>query len=288
MRYITIKLHGEQLSASAKQTLMADVQAALVAATGNDDTPTCIAIEEVADTNWALLGLNSRHDEKEGQASAQPAPNKPKPIGVFKHQADFDDNGIVAHLAGRPHSPYKNPAEAQLVAVRSSSLGADSMPATALVGNQAVRCVTKPLPNSWFEVDFQQYRVAPTHYSLRHYATWATEALRHWTLEASPDGQSWHLLSNHINDKALDKPGDTHTWPVTTVAPDTFYRYFRITQRGLNSNNHHYLALSGFEVYGQLALAPTVAANNIGGQKLVLDAATMARIKGGIAGKRLV
>lgn len=290
MRYVTIKLHGEQLDANAKQQLMADIQAALVSATGNDDIPTCIGIEEIAEGNWGLLGLTTRQDEKEGQATGKAPPAEPplKPIGVFKYRSDFDDQGIIAHLAGRPHHPYSNPATARIINVRSSSLMHDSAPVSAVVGPTAVRCVTQALPNSWFEIDLQDYRVAPTHYSLRHYSSWDVEALRHWTLEASPDGLSWHLLSNHINDTALNAKGSTHTWPVT-APPDTYYRYFRITQRGLNSNNHHYLALSGFDLYGRLSLQTTpttTALENPTGRKLVMNPDTMARIRGSLNLKR--
>lgn len=257
MRYVNIKLHGEILSAESKQRLMLDIQSALVAATGNADVPACISIDEVAAANWGLLGLSEEHKDTEGKADhvvVNPEPELVK-LGTFVHRADFDDNGIVAHLAGRPKQIYRNPADAGLLGVSSSPLLEDSAPASAIVGNQVVRCCTKPALNSWFEIDFKQHRVAPSHYSLRHYSSWDTEALRHWTLEGSVDGAQWHLLSTHENDKALAAKGATCTWRLNGLWPSMFFRFLRITQRGPNSNQHNYLALSGFEVYGQFAKA---------------------------------
>ena len=59
----------------------------------------------------------------------------------------------------------------------------DSQPAHALLGREAVRCVTKPQEKSYFIIDFSPRRIRPTHYTLRHYNSWDTEALRNWRLE---------------------------------------------------------------------------------------------------------
>ncbi len=284
MRYVNIKLHGETLSAESKQRLMLDIQSALVAATGNADVPACISIDEVSAANWGLLGLQEEHKDTEGKADrviADPEPAFVK-LGTFVHRTDFDDNGIVAHLAGRPKQAYRNPADAGLLSVSSSPLLEDSAPASAIVGNQVLRCCAKPALNSWFEIDFKQHRVAPSHYSLRHYSSWDTEALRNWTLEGSVDGAQWHLLSTHIDDKALNAKGATHTWRMNGLWPGMFFRFLRITQRGLNSNNHHYLALSGFEVYGHLAkVASAQPSTRVFNQynKVMLNPALLSRLR---------
>jgi len=259
MRYVQIRLHGETLSDERKRQLMQAIEYAFNNITGNSDVPVCVSIDEVPRDNWGVLGAKpvGQAPVQEGPAGEQDKPAEPKltVLGSFAYKggAGFGDTGIVAHLAGRPGSAYQNPAEAGLIAVTSSTLMHDSMPASAIVGNEVVRCCTKPLPNSWFEVDFRQYRVAPTHYSLRHYASWDVEALRSWVLEGSTDGLGWYVLSRIENDDSLDKRGDTQTWPVDNHFAGVFVRYLRLTQKGPNSNNHHYLALSGLEVHGQLA-----------------------------------
>lgn len=259
MRYVQIRLHGETLSDERKRQLMQAIEYAFNSITGNSDVPVMVSIDEVPRDNWGVLGAKQvgQPQVQEGPAGERGKPAEPKltVLGNFAYKggAGFGDTGIVAHLAGRPGSTYRNPAEAGLIAVTSSSLLLDSMPASAIAGNEVVRCCTKPLPNSWFEVDFQQYRVAPTHYSLRHYSSWDVEALRSWVLEGSTDGLGWHVLSRIEKDASLDRKGDTQTWPVDNHFAGVFVRYLRLTQTGLNSNNHHYLALSGLEVHGQLA-----------------------------------
>lgn len=174
-------------------------------------------------------------------------------VEQFPYKADFDGGGIVHHLgtAGGTR-PFRNPAEAGDLAVTASSLNHDSEPASAIVGDQVVRCSTKPQQDAWFHVDLGARRVRPTHYSLRHYSSWDTEALRNWVLEASVDGKQWTVLRAHTGDAALDRRGATHTWPLELPAGAPAYRHFRVRQTGLNSNRHYYLALSGFELHGAL------------------------------------
>ena len=76
---------------------------------------------------------------------------------------------------------------------------------SAIVGNQVVRCVTQALPDQWFVIDFGSARsVQPTHYTLRHYSSWDTEALRNWRLqgaiEADPHRAQWVTISEHKED----------------------------------------------------------------------------------------
>ncbi len=182
-----------------------------------------------------------------------------KPL-VFEPGEDFDGSGIVAYFAtsGGLHS-YKNPALRGLIAASSSSLGADSQPPHAILGNAAVRSLTMPESNAWYQVDFRNNTVAPTHYSLRHYSTWDTEALRNWKLQASNNGLTWTTLREHVDDTALSGAGDTHTWEIDHPSAALGYRMFRVLQTGLNSNNHNYLALSGFELHGTLCIKQSPA-----------------------------
>jgi len=191
-------------------------------------------------------------------SSASAAASASAPL--FTYSSDFDTNGIIYALATNNRtSPWVNPMDAGLLTVTASSVMDDSTSLAAVVGRDTVRCVTKPLPNSWMMIDFHaDKRVLPTHYSMRHYSSWGVEALRTWKLEGSTNGEEWTLLRDHINDEHLDGKGSTHTWTIhggdiQTVARQCQpMRYLRITQTGENSNRHHYLALSGFELYGRL------------------------------------
>ncbi len=97
--------------------------------------------------------------------------------------------------------------------------------------------------------DFKSRRVKVRAYTLKHYTSWDTEALRDWVLEGSNDKNNWTVLREHVGDTALNGKGSTHTWSVSASGS---FRYLRVRMTGLNSNKHWYLALSGFEVYGDL------------------------------------
>jgi len=50
-----------------------------------------------------------------------------------------------------------------------------------------VRCATEPKKGTFFAFDFSHLKMflIPTAYTLRHYDSWDTEALRNWKLEVS-------------------------------------------------------------------------------------------------------
>lgn len=190
---------------------------------------------------------------------------EPDPVASFVHTAPFDGNGLVHHLTTNGGTRgYLNPATTGLARVTSSAMMADSEPATAVLGDAAVRCVTRPVSNAWIAIEFPGIRLRPDHYSLRHYDSWDTEALRSWRLEGSNDGTQWTPLRSHFDDRALTTRGATASWEINGLSPEAAFSHFRIIQTGPNSNNHLYLALSGFEIYGSVApdesLIPDIAA----------------------------
>ena len=173
----------------------------------------------------------------------------------FLHKAKFqqnnDKNGIIYYVGTRGgRSNWVNPGARKWIITDASSLMRDSQPAYALCGRISVRCVTQPLENSWMKIDLKNLYIVPTHYSLRHYISWDTEALRNWILEASFDGHSWQTLRAHRNDTSLNHKGAVATWELR--AKGAKYRCFRVRQIGVNSNKHYYLSCSGFEIYGDI------------------------------------
>jgi len=168
----------------------------------------------------------------------------------FVYQEDFDQNGILYWLGTNGKTkPWSNPSHLKEVKLESSPLMRDSKDVSAIVGREAVRCVTKPVDKSWFQIDFLHRKIKPKHYMLRHYITWDSEAMRNWKFEGSNSGDKWDLLREHVKDESLCAKGQSHTWELDT---QEFYSMFRILQTGVNSNQHNYLALSGFEIYGEM------------------------------------
>ena len=77
------------------------------------------------------------------------------------------------------------------------------LPIFSAVGLRAARCVTKPQKNAWFMIHFDEYSVIPTNYTLIHYTSWDTEALRYRRLEGLCDGDVWTVIVEHNNDATL-------------------------------------------------------------------------------------
>ena len=177
----------------------------------------------------------------------------------LRYHHDLDTCGLFYYLGTKGGSqPWQNPCTARLVSITCSGLATNppSVPASSLAGRELVRCVTIAKPDQWFCIDLQSHALQPSHYMLQHYSAFDTEALRHWKLEGSQDAMQWDVLSLHVNDTSLQKKGQPHTWPIphNPHTQGKFYRFFRIHQTGPNSNNNHYLALSGVELYGWLQL----------------------------------
>eukprot|EP01084_Bolivina_argentea_P317526 550549_1 len=179
---------------------------------------------------------------------------EPPPSGPYKkfiYQSDFDTNGIIYWLATKGNTQdWTNPAKMTpkpLVTVTSSALMADSTPISDICGRSLVRCVTQDKVNSWWLLNFNNMRIRPTSYTLKHYSSWDTECLRDWKLEGKNPNGKWRLICEHSNDMSLSKKGDTATFKVETKE---FFQQLSVMMTGKNSNNHWYLACSGVEIYG--------------------------------------
>ena len=53
---------------------------------------------------------------------------------------------------------FQNPAVTGMVSVKSSGLMKDSTPSETILGKELVRCVTKPIKEAWYVIDFVNYR----------------------------------------------------------------------------------------------------------------------------------
>jgi hypothetical protein len=169
----------------------------------------------------------------------------------FTHESDFDTNGILYYLGTNELTDnWQNPADMGLVRVEACSLQHNSQPKSAIVGREAVRCVSQPNQDQWFVIDFLERRIVPSKYTLRHYSSYDTEALRNWNLEGSTDGTNWVCLRAHRDDLSLQKKGQAITFEIQNCTES--YSKFRIFMTGKNSNDHWYLSLSGFELYGRM------------------------------------
>ncbi|XP_065451485.1 E3 ubiquitin-protein ligase HECTD1 isoform X13 [Chrysemys picta bellii] len=175
---------------------------------------------------------------------------------VFRHQHDFDENGIIYWIGTNAKTAYEwvNPAAYGLVVVTSSE--GRNLPYGRLEDilsreSSALNCHTNDDKNAWFAIDLGLW-VIPSAYTLRHARGYGRSALRNWVFQVSKDGQNWTTLYTHVDDCSLNEPGSTATWPVDPPKDEKQgWRHVRIKQMGKNASGQtHYLSLSGFELYG--------------------------------------
>lgn len=177
---------------------------------------------------------------------------------TFKHNHDFDENGIIYFIGtnGKTCSEWVNPAQYGLVLVSSSdgrNLPYGRVEDILSRETSALNCHTNDDKRSWFTIDLGM-SVIPTCYTLRHARGYGRSALRNWLFQMSRDGITWTTLYTHTDDTSLNEPGSTSSWPIE-VAADEYHgwRHIRIQQCGKNASGQtHYLSLSGLEIYGQI------------------------------------
>ena len=69
--------------------------------------------------------------------------------------------------------------------------------------------------DSWFAIQLPKgLWFLPHRYSLRHGYSSSANALRHWELQGSADGEHWVCLRSHENDSTLDERFGVGTWGV--------------------------------------------------------------------------
>ncbi|XP_041131227.1 E3 ubiquitin-protein ligase HECTD1 isoform X4 [Polyodon spathula] len=175
---------------------------------------------------------------------------------TFRHQHDFDENGIVYWIGTNAKTAYEwvNPAAYGLVVVTSSegrNLPYGRLEDILSRDSSALNCHTNDDKNAWFAIDLGLW-VIPSAYSLRHARGYGRSALRNWVFQVSKDGQNWTTMYTHVDDCSLNEPGSTATWPLDPSKEEKQgWRHIRIKQMGKNASGQtHYLSLSGFELYG--------------------------------------
>ena len=93
----------------------------------------------------------------------------------FIYQFDFDKNGLIYAIGTNfgKEKEWKNPSQSDHIIVKPySSMAYDSKPKHELFGRIGARCILKQQSSSWFSINLQKYKIRPTHYTLRHYASW--------------------------------------------------------------------------------------------------------------------
>eukprot|EP00456_Euglypha_rotunda_P081591 TRINITY_DN7975_c0_g1_i10.p1 TRINITY_DN7975_c0_g1~~TRINITY_DN7975_c0_g1_i10.p1 ORF type:complete len:2203 (+),score=340.71 TRINITY_DN7975_c0_g1_i10:827-6610(+) len=227
------------------------------------DAPTIYNLEQRSRALEREIGKAEEAEVEAGLLFGWPYGNKPPFDQEFK-----DENGILYFIGTRGYTkPWENPMEMGEVTVTMSTMKEDSAAPSSIVGRTPVKCATlegkeptdekekKKEKGEWVIIDFKKRMVRPSHYTLRHYDASDYDALRNWVLDASEDGKNWETLVTHKETANITKKSQSYTWEIPkNVVNNNFYQQFRVQMTGVNSNNRRFLALSGFEIYGNIMI----------------------------------
>jgi len=169
----------------------------------------------------------------------------------LKYQADFDDNGLFYFIGttGKT-SEWENPATSGKVLVTSNA-AFDWGSASNLLARKNFNTWTASQPGVWVSFSLRSnVTFKPNKYCLKHGYVSDGANLRNWVLEASVDGSSWVVLTQHTNDKTLGGNYGTGSWDIPE--PQAAFAHFRLRSTGRDGGNSDRIQLSGFELYGTL------------------------------------
>ena len=109
---------------------------------------------------------------------------------------------------------------------------------------------TEDLPDQWLMYNFKDMRVKVKHYTLKtHKYPSNTPHIKTWVVEGSRDGYTWVELDKR-SISVLNGPSRFQTFPCRNS--DGVYRFVRLRQTAANARNDNVLALTNFEIFGDL------------------------------------
>lgn len=109
-------------------------------------------------------------------------------------------------------------------------------------------------PDSWFCYDFKERKVKLTHYSLRSHGFdgKTNHRVQTWVIEGSNNNEDFIAIDKRENEDSLVDVSASNTFKINQNSTNDFYRYIRIRQTNVNSDNNHYLVFSVIEFFGTI------------------------------------
>ena len=159
------------------------------------------------------------------------------------YNSDFDTNGLIYFIGTKKltSNNFINPQTTNDVIITSSSIYG-SQKLKQFISRHYVDTYTNSVKNSYVEIDFKNYKIKPTHYTLRHGYHPSDAYLITWRLEGVNELTGCKILKEHTNDHSLKGNKRTFTWRILNC--NEFYSRFRIVQYDVNSRPDHVCHLS--------------------------------------------
>lgn len=160
-------------------------------------------------------------------------------------------NGIIKHLTKEANG---NIHDKGIVSVTSSSVRRYQAKNVVDLDDKSTdsRLLTEDEEGSWFQIDFKNRKIRPTHYSVRS-IPWDQNSIhpQTWKIEGSNDGENWKTLDSQENVSYLRGVSLAHTFEIKEKQNE-FYQFVRFKQTGKNTRNNNLLSISAIEYFGQL------------------------------------
>ena len=105
---------------------------------------------------------------------------------------------------------------------------------------------------SWFQYDFKERKVCPTHYSIRSRSC-GGHAPKNWIIEGSNDAKNWKTLDSRQEINGLHSGNTVITFDIKSQPNNNeSFQYLRIQLTGTNTSGYHHLTFSALEFFGTL------------------------------------
>jgi hypothetical protein len=164
-----------------------------------------------------------------------------------------DNSGILYWLATKGKTDkYMNPLKSQFVTC-SSEILSGGRGLEVLVGTQIEQLNTASISRSWFQIDFLNIEIIPTHYRIGSGHDGAFLP-RYWILQGY-DGYNWHDLSIHDNDNTLTESEPIHVFTIDNPKSKA-YSKFKLIQTGLNSYGCELFMVCAVDFWGTIIDTP--------------------------------
>eukprot|EP01084_Bolivina_argentea_P274801 468499_1 len=184
---------------------------------------------------------------------------------IFQYESNSNKNEGIIHYLGTKYinnesNEWINPFNNKLVNISTSELEKGNK-LSQFIDRKLIKTEfkTKNIKNSFFVVDFNQIKIKPSYYTLRHSSGYGYY-LRCWSFQGFNNNE-WKTIKEYKNDHSLSRKNKFASFSLTDC--NQFYSKFRIIMNKKNSGDHFGLSGSdwtlcayGFELYGQAIFSP--------------------------------
>jgi hypothetical protein len=230
-------------ASGARAELLGEVKCEFLSQRGIGEYLNLISVSDIDQSHWTSI---CRRPSRDGS----PDMFGNRFVGkVIEHRGGADFDGILRHLKGQ----HGGNIRAAVSIEASSHEYGDCYDVTNY--DTQTNWQTQNISDSWLRFDFGTRRVAVSSYSLKSRGGGAN-ILRSWGLEGRNENTDWVVIDRHVKDKTIQGTLTSHNFKCSTSNDLNCFRFIRLLQTGVNSNNYDNLTICHIELFGRLVNPP--------------------------------